>query len=50
MTEQRKLEQSAAIWKRFEESEQFRKATDILIYWSMPDEVQTPAFIDRWAG
>lgn len=50
MTEQRKFDESAAIWKRFEESEPFRKATDILIYWSMPDEVQTPAFIDRWAG
>ncbi len=50
MTEQRRQEQSATIWKRFEGSQQFRKATDILIYWSLPDEVQTPAFIDRWAA
>lgn len=50
MTAERKLEQSEAIWKRFEETELFKNATDILVYWSMPDEVQTPAFIDRWAG
>lgn len=50
MTPERKLEQSAQIWKRFEESSLFQQNRDILIYWSMPDEVQTPAFIDKWAG
>ena len=50
MSAERRQEQSDAIWKRFEESELFRNATDILIYWSMADEVQTPAFIERWAA
>ena len=50
MTPESKAKQSAAIWERFEQTEAFGKATDILIYWSMDDEVQTPAFIEKWSG
>ena len=50
MTPESKAKQSAAIWERFEQTEAFGKATDILIYWSMDDEVQTPVFIEKWAG
>ena len=49
MTPQSKASQSAAVWERLEQTEAFRKATDILIYWSMDDEVHTPAFIEKWA-
>ena len=50
MTPESKAAQSAVIWERLEQTEAFRKATDILIYWSMDDEVQTPQFIEKWAG
>ena len=50
MTPEQKTAQSAAIWERLEHTEAFRKSTDILIYWSMDDEVQTPAFIDKWTA
>jgi len=49
MTRQQKADQSAAIWERLEQTEAFRNATDILIYWSMDDEVHTPQFIEKWA-
>ena len=50
MTPEQKAAQSAAIWERLEQNEAFINATDILAYWSMDDEVQTPAFIDRWTA
>ena len=50
MTPEQKAAQSAAIWERLEQNKIFRDSTDILAYWSMDDEVQTPAFIDKWAA
>ena len=50
MTPEQKTAQSTAIWERLEHTEAFQKSTDILIYWSMDDEVQTPAFIDKWTA
>ena len=49
MTPQSKAEQSTAVWNRLEQTSAFKESTDILIYWSMDDEVQTPAFIEKWA-
>ena len=48
MTPESKAAQSAAIWERLEQTEAFISATDIIAYWSMDDEVQTPAFIEKW--
>ncbi len=50
MTPESKAAQSAAIWERLEKNKTFIESTDILIYWSMDDEVQTPAFIDKWTA
>ena len=50
MTPESKASQSASIWEHLEQTEIFRTATDILIYWSMDDEVQTSAFIEKWNG
>ena len=50
MTPESKASQSAVIWERLERTTVFRNSTDILIYWSMDDEVPTPAFIEKWAG
>ncbi len=47
-SEDNRLRQSASIWTRLENTERFRQAETILMYWSMPDEVQTHDFIRRW--
>jgi len=49
MTPERIMEQSYAVWHKMENSDFFKSNKNILIYWSMEDEVHTPAFIDRWA-
>ena len=50
MAQEQKTEQSAAVWERLEQTDAFRSATDILAYWSMDDEVQTPQFIEKWTA
>ena len=50
MTQEQKTEQSAAVWERLEQTDAFHNATDILAYWSMDDEVQTPQFIEKWTA
>lgn len=50
MAPEKKALQSAAVWDRLEHTDAFRNATDILIYWSMDDEVQTPQFIEKWTA
>ena len=50
MTPEQKAIQSATIWQRLEQDKAFRESSDILIYWSMDDEVQTPAFIEKWTA
>lgn len=41
---------SAEAWAKAEAMEAFGKAGCILLYCSLPDEVSTQAFIDRWYG
>lgn len=43
-----KLRRSALIMERVEQTEAFRQAKVVLLYWSMADEVQTHAFVERW--
>lgn len=43
-----KLRRSEPIMRKVELLEQFQKADTILLYWSMDDEVQTHAFVERW--
>lgn len=43
-----KLRRSEPIMRKVESLEQFQKADTILLYWSMDDEVQTHAFVERW--
>ena len=50
MSPEQKAAQSAAVWQHLEQNEAFINATDILAYWSMDDEVQTPQFIDKWTA
>ena len=50
MTQESKDIQSAEILERLEQTEIFCNSTDILIYWSMDDEVRTPEFIEKWTA
>jgi 5-formyltetrahydrofolate cyclo-ligase len=38
---------SEAVWRQVEALEEFRRAKTVLLYASLPDEVQTPDFIRR---
>lgn len=42
--------ETALIFERIEDTDEFRQAKSILIYWALPDEVQTRGFIRSWLG
>lgn len=42
------LEKSALIFNQIEQLAQFRDAKTILLYYSLPDEVQTEEYISKW--
>ena len=43
-----KLRRSDTIMAQVERQDAFAKAKVVLLYWSMPDEVQTHSFVNRW--
>ena len=43
-----KLRRSEAVMRRVEALPECEKARVVLLYWSMADEVQTHAFVERW--
>ena len=43
-----KLRRSDLIMQQVEQRPEFRQARVVLLYWSMADEVQTHAFVERW--
>ena len=47
--EQRRAE-AEAVWTRVEASEDFRAARTVLAYCSLPDELETESFLERWSG
>lgn len=48
LTPEEKLRRSEAVMRQVEQLPEFRKARVVLMYWSMADEVQTHAFVERW--
>jgi 5-formyltetrahydrofolate cyclo-ligase len=44
-----KLAQSTLILKKLESSTDFQQANTILLFWSLPDEIETHSFIEKWA-
>ena len=50
MTEEERLSKSAQVWEQVETNPNFRQASSVLLYWSMPGEVHTHEFIRRWCG
>ncbi|MCR5444629.1 MAG: 5-formyltetrahydrofolate cyclo-ligase [Bacteroidales bacterium] len=43
-----KLRRSELVMQRVEQTDAFKRAQVVLLYWSMADEVQTHAFVERW--
>jgi len=43
-----KLRRSETVMRSVEQLPEFRQARVVLLYWSMADEVQTHAFVERW--
>ena len=41
---------SVSVLQRLEQHPRFAEARTVLLYHSLPDEVDTHAFIDRWCG
>jgi len=48
MSEELRMTQEQAIFEAIEQMPEFQVASNVLIYWSMPDEVNTHAFIEKW--
>ena len=48
LTEQEKERQSADIWQQMEALPAFQSAGVVLLYWSLPGEVDTHGFIEKW--
>ena len=48
LTPEEKQRRSDTVMQRVEQTQQFREAKVVLLYWSMADEVQTHAFVDKW--
>lgn len=44
-----RFDKSTTIFEKVEQSEAFIQARVVLVYWSMPDEVYTHNFIQKWA-
>lgn len=44
------LAASDIIFEHIENTKEFNRAIVILVYWSLPDEVHTHFFIDKWFG
>lgn len=43
-----KLRRSEGIMRKVEALPEFQQAQTVLLYWSMTDEVQTHAFVEKW--
>lgn len=48
LTSEEKESLSMTIWKHLEQMPEFESAKTILLFWSLPDEVQTSTFIEKW--
>ena len=48
LTESEKQRQADAVFAQIEQLEQFKVATDVAVYWSLDDEIDTHRFIEKW--
>ncbi len=49
LSEELKMQKSKAVFEQLEKDPDFVQARVVLAYWSMPDEVSTSDFVERWA-
>lgn len=49
MTPAERAEEEARLWARVEALDAFQAASTVLLYCSLPDEVSTSGFMERWA-
>ena len=47
---EQKVEMSRPLWKELEQTDFFKEARTVLLYWSMDDEVFTHDYVCKWAG
>jgi len=43
-----KLKKSLSVWKELEINQFFKDAQNVMLYWSMDDEVATHNFVNKW--
>ena len=48
VTLEEKLRRSETVMRGVEQLPEFQRASVVLLYWSMADEVQTHTFVERW--
>ena len=48
LTEGEKQRQADSVFAQIEQLQQFKAATDIAVYWSLDDEIDTHHFIEKW--
>ena len=48
MTDSEKQRQADAVFAQIEQLQQFKVATDVAVYWSLNDEIDTHRFIEKW--
>ena len=48
MSESRKLAEATIVWQKVEMLDEFKKAKNILLYYSLHDELPTHEFVERW--
>lgn len=48
LTEGEKQRQADSLFAQIEQLQQFKAATDIAVYWSLDDEIDTHRFIEKW--
>ena len=49
-TETELLSRSEKVWRQVEALPEFRWARTVAVYWSLPDEVHTHDFVEKWSG
>jgi 5-formyltetrahydrofolate cyclo-ligase len=50
LSSQQKSEASNTVFNQFEMLDEFKKAKNILCYWSLTDELSTHNFLEKWQG
>lgn len=49
LSDKEKQKRSEKVWASMEKNRYFRSAKTILLFWSLPDEVSTHEFVEKWS-